>query len=184
MLITDTENIAACHHPAEWLLTANLLTLKGDAVQRPAPVWMRMYKDKLILSEANMRQILKERDAAAEIQPQVQRDLVVSAARRVQLAADRSDAPDQLPLDGIVDVFLWGKPLAPGEREQLTYYRCRIPAGTQLAELIWNPPAQVRLQAPGSGAAYYWGVAGGFSDHTDHIHVAFTGTATEAPPGK
>ena len=24
----------------------------------------------------------------------------------------------------------------PGEREQLTYYRCRIPAGTQLAELI------------------------------------------------
>jgi len=53
------------------------------------------------------------------------------------------------------------------------------PFRQNFAELIWDPPANVQAMAPGSGAGYFWGIPGKFSDHTDHIHVAFTGSAAD-----
>ena len=45
-------------------------------------------------------------DLVAQVQAQVERHLVVAAARRVQLAAGRADLLDQPPLDGHVDVLV------------------------------------------------------------------------------
>ena len=57
----------------------------------------------------------------ADVEPQVEGDLIVAAARRVQLAADRADHLDQAPLDRHVDVLVaaaaaWKRPRSNSRR--------------------------------------------------------------------
>jgi hypothetical protein len=55
-----------------------------------------------------------------------------------------------------------------------------FPLRLNLAQLIWAPTSiAVQQQAPNTPGGYFCGVSGGYSDHTDHIHVAYTGTAAQ-----
>src|SRR5688572_9908977 len=51
--------------------------------------------------------LLKTGDPPAEIEPEIQRDLLVARAARVQAFAQVASALDEFPLDERVHIFVW-----------------------------------------------------------------------------